>query len=138
MDQRLEPDRTVKTSKGTWIKFIIMVLICEKIIQHTLVTLAFYHNWNNIRSSVAVNPDVLLVLGGIVALLFVLSLWGMFSGWRWVTWLLIGLGLFDMLGEFVAQGSISIVITISFLVATLLLVLTLVYHLRVKQKIGKF
>jgi hypothetical protein len=50
--------------------------------------------------------------------------------------LLIGLALFDIIGEFVAQGVISIVITVSFLVATLLLILTLVYRRQEMKNVG--
>jgi hypothetical protein len=95
MDNHFEPNQAVKTRQKPWIRTVIIILICEKIIQHTFVTLAFYHNWNDIRTSVAVNPDVLMVLGGIVAVLFVMSLWGMLSKKNWVTNLLITLTLFD-------------------------------------------
>jgi membrane-bound ClpP family serine protease len=136
MDNSDKPIRAVKTTQRRWIRTIIIVLICEKIIQHILVTLAFYHNWSDIRSDVAVNPDVLMVLGGSVAVLFVLSLWGMINRRKWVTLMLIGLALFDIIGEFVAQGVISIVITVSFLVATLLLILTLVYRRQEMKNVG--
>ena len=75
----------------------------------------------------AVSSDVLLVLGGIVAILFIVSLWGILHQHNWVSSLLIFLALFDMIGEFVAQGTIGIMITVSFLVATLLLILTIIY-----------
>lgn len=49
---------------------------------------------------------------------------------KWVLNLIIALALFDIVGEFVAQGGISIVITLSFVVAVILLVLTLLYRRR--------
>jgi hypothetical protein len=118
----------LKNTNKSWLEIIILLLIGEKIIQHIVVTLGFYVDWAGIRSTVAVNPDVLMVLGGIVAVLFIVSLWGMLTGQPWVISLLIGLALFDMIGEFVAQGLFTIVITVSFLVATALLVLVLIYR----------
>ena len=58
-----------------------------------------------------------MVAGAAVAILFALSLWGMLSGKRWALSLLIGLAVFDILGEFVAQGTLAIKIHVSFLVA---------------------
>jgi membrane-bound ClpP family serine protease len=136
MDNRIEPNQAVKTRQKSWIRTLIIILIFEKIIQHIFVTLAFYNNWNDIRSSVVVNPDVLMVLGGIVAVLFIVSLWGMLNKRNWVTNLLIGLALFDVVGECVAQGLFTIVITVSFLVATLLLSLTIVYRWQVVKTVG--
>jgi hypothetical protein len=58
---------------------------------------------------------------------------------NWASNLVIALALFDMIGEFIAQGRIDIVITVSFLVATILLILALLYrrqdatHLRTSQ-----
>jgi hypothetical protein len=107
---------------------MIIVLVVEKIIQHTLVTLAFCFNWKDILLTVAVNPDVLMVLGALATLLFVLSLWGLLTGRRWATVLLIGLAVFDIFGEFIAQGTIIITINVSFLVAIALLIMVLVYR----------
>ena len=50
-----------------------MALVIEKILQHTIVSVAFYSNWGDIRSTVAVDPGLLMVLGALVALLFALS-----------------------------------------------------------------
>lgn len=107
---------------------VLILLIVEKIIQHIFVTLAFFFNWTNIASTVVVSPMILMILGAIVAVLFVLSLWGMIKKQFWAVNLVIALALFDIVGEFVAQGKIGISITWSFLVATFLLVLALVYR----------
>ena len=64
-----------------------------------------------------------MVAGGVVALLFALALWGLVKERGWATNLVIGLALFDIIGEFVAQGTLGIMITVSFIVATVLLVL---------------
>jgi hypothetical protein len=65
-----------------------------------------------------------------VALLFMLSLWGMITQKKWAVNLVIGLALFDIVGEYVAQGTLHIVITVSILVATILLILGLVHRRR--------
>ena len=114
--------------KSSWLRTLLIVLIVEKIIQHIFVTLALYFNWSDIASTVAVNPMVLMILGGMVAVLFAVSLWGMLTKRAWTLNLLIFLALFDIVGEFVAQGRICIIVNVSFLVAALLLFLTLKYR----------
>jgi hypothetical protein len=128
VDNTRETRPPVQSADKPWVRYALIALVCEKIIQHVVVTTAFYLNWGDIRSTVAVDPGILMVLGAVVALLFALSLWGMIARRRWAIDLVIGLALFDIVGEFVAQGAISIAITVSFLVATLLLVLALVYR----------
>lgn len=108
----------------------MIVLIVEKIIQHIVVTLAFLFNWKEIASTVVIKPSVLMILGAIVAILFMLSLWGMIARKKWAVNLVIGLALFDFVGELVAQGTLFIVVTVSILVATILLILGLVYRRR--------
>ncbi|MCA9872322.1 MAG: hypothetical protein KC441_01670 [Anaerolineales bacterium] len=111
-----------------WVRYVLIVLVAEKIVQHIFVTLAFFLDWQGIGATVAVNPQVLLVLGAIAAILFALSLWGLLSQQKWAVNLIIGLALFDIIGEFVAQGTMGIVINVSFLVATVLLILALFYR----------
>src|SRR5512140_2685099 len=134
MDNQEGSTREAGKAKTGWIKYALIVLLCEKIIQHVVVTGALYFNWNNIRATVAVNPVVLMILGGIVAVLFLLSLWGLIRQQKWTTGLLIGLALFDILGEFVAQGRIGIMINVSFLVAILLLILALIYRRQLQKR----
>lgn len=117
-----------EAAKTNWVYPVLILLIVEKIIQHIFVTLAFFFNWTNIASTVVVSPMILMILGAIVAVLFVLSLWGMIKKQFWAVNLVIALALFDIVGEFVAQGKIGISITWSSLVATFLLVLALVYR----------
>jgi hypothetical protein len=116
------------SSKPNWIYLLLMLLITEKIIQHIFVTLAFYFNWADIASTVVVPARILMTLGAFIVILFGLSLWGMIREQDWAVNLLIFLGLFDIIGEFVAQGKLGIVITVSFLVATLLLIVALIYR----------
>ena len=103
----------------------MLALLVEKTIQHIVVTVAFAFNWEDIRSTVVVNPKLLMIAGAIVAILFALSLWQMLRRAKGVINLVIALALFDIVGEFVAQGRMNITMTISFLVALLLLILAL-------------
>lgn len=111
----------------SWAWYLVVALVCEKIVQHIFVTGAFYVNWSNIRATVAGNPDVLMILGAIVAVLFVFALVGMLRYAAWAIALVAALSAFDMIGEFIAQGTIGIVINVSFIVATVLLCLTFLY-----------
>ena len=113
--------------KSNRLYYLLVVLIIEKIIQHIVVTFALFFNWFDIASTVAVSPTFLMVAGAIVAVLFAIALWGMLTKHAWTLKLIIALALFDMLGEFVAQGAICIVLNISFIVATLLLILSILY-----------
>jgi hypothetical protein len=128
MESEVDTHRAARNAKTGWVKYVLIALVFEKIIQHIVVTIAFYFNWGDIGSSVVVNPNVLMVLGAVVAVLFILSLWGMVTQQKWAINLVMALALFDIIGEFVAQGTLTIAITVSFLVATILLILTLLYR----------
>jgi hypothetical protein len=128
MDTNLDSRQTARRGTTAWLKYILIAVVFEKIIQHIVVTLALFFNWSGIRSTVAVSPSVLLVLGAIVAGLFSLSLWGIVTHRHWAINLVIALAMLDIAGEFIAQGTLNIVITVSFLVAALLLVLALLYR----------
>jgi len=119
--------------KRTWLYYAMLVLIAEKIIQHTAVSLAFYFNWTQIRSTVAVNPEFLMISGAIVALLFVVGLWGMAAHRAWAVSLAMALAVFDLVGEFVAQGKIGITLTVSFIVAAALLGLAFGYSRQTRK-----
>jgi hypothetical protein len=118
--------QTPGLTRSSGLHIVLILLIVEKIIQHIAVTLAFYFNWADIASTVVVSPTILMILGVPIVILFSLSLWGMVRKKLWAVNLVIGLALFDIIGEFVAQGTMSILITVSFLVATLLLILALI------------
>jgi hypothetical protein len=70
---------------------------------------------------------MLLLAGAIEAALFAVGAWGLLANKRWTVWLLVTLALLDIVGEFVAQGTLSITITVSILVAFALLYLSLLY-----------
>jgi hypothetical protein len=125
---RIETAPVTKGVKGGWVRIALIILVIEKIIQHTAVTMAFYTNWSDIRSTVAVNPDVLMIAGALVTVLFGLSLWGLLSGKQWAWGLILGLALFDIFGEFIAQGTLFIALNVSIIVAVTLLVLSLLYR----------
>lgn len=128
MNTQPENPDSIRSANSGWIRYILLALTVEKIIQHIYVTLAFYSNWGNIDATVAVNPDVLMILGAVIAALLILSLWGLITRNKWAVNLIIGLALFDIIGEFIAQGTIFIQLNISFLVATALLILALIYR----------
>jgi hypothetical protein len=85
-------------------------------------------DFGGIRSSVSVNGDLLMISGAMVAILFMLSLWGMISEKNWAINLVIVLSLIDIIGEFIAQGKMDIMITVSFIVAIIMFVLTSFYR----------
>jgi hypothetical protein len=114
--------------RPNWVYYGLVLLTIEKIVQHIFVTLAFYYNWGDIASTVVVSPAFLMISGAIVAILFAISLWGLFNKQGWAINLLISLAVIDLVGEYVAQGRIAITMTISFLAAGLLLILCLVYR----------
>jgi hypothetical protein len=105
--------------KSNWVYYVLILLVGEKIIQHIVVTLTFHFNWADIGSTVVVSPRILMTLGVPVSTLFAVSLWGMIKKQRWVVNLVVALALFEIIGEFVAQGRFGIVITASFIVAIL-------------------
>ena len=115
---------------GNWQKWTLVALLLEKTIQHIVVTLAFYTDWQGIRATVVADPDFLMVAGGFLALLFGLNLWAVVTKQRWALDLAIGLALCDIVGEFFAQGTFAIVVTFSFLVAIALLLLALAMRRR--------
>jgi hypothetical protein len=128
MDNPAASGPAVQKTKSPLIWYLLIILTLEKIIQHIVVTMALLANWNNIGSRVAVSPNLLMGAGAVVAALFGLSLWGLITHRGWAIRLLSALALFDLVGEFVAQGRIDIVVTVSFAVAAVLLILTFLYR----------
>jgi hypothetical protein len=120
--------RFAATPKGRWISYALVALLLEKVVQHAVVSLAFAFNWGDIGSTVAVDSTTLAVLGSIVAVLFGISVWAVIVGRRWATVLIMGLALFDIVGEFVVQGRLAIAVTVSFVMATIILILAVLYR----------
>ena len=121
--KRISP--TFKIAQSAWLYYLIIFFIIEKVIQHIVVTAAFAFNWTDIASEVVVSPKVLMVAGAFIDVLFIAALGGMVKKQTWAIYLTIALALFDFIGEFVAQGRVDIVITVSIIAATFLLILTL-------------
>lgn len=128
MTTDLAADRAATRPQRGWVKLLILMLAAEKVIQHSAVTAAFALNWKDIRSTVAISATLLMVLGGMAAILFGVGLWGILKSRAWAPALLLGLAVFDAIGEFAAQGRIGIQINVSFLIATVLLLLCLRYR----------
>ena len=119
--------------KSNWVYYALILLTVEKIVQHVVVTLAFFFNLANIASTVVVPPVLLMTGGAIVAILFAAGLWGLFKKRKWSVNLLIGLAVFDIVGEFVAQWKLAIGITVSFLMAAVLLILSLMVRRQIQN-----
>jgi hypothetical protein len=127
MDTIKQVQHPGRSNRPFWLKTSLISLVIEKIIQHTIVSLAFFFDWNAISATVAISPRLLLLLGIIVAACFVVSLWGIVHHSVWAIPLVIALALFDIIGEFAAQGKLGIMITVSFIAAVVLLVLALMW-----------
>lgn len=128
MQEENTPTAATRPPRTDWARVALLVLVVEKIVQHIVVTVAFYFDWRGIGSTVVVSPTVLMVLGAGAAVAFAVSLWGLLRRREWAVNLVIALALFDIVGEFVAQGRIGILITVSFIVAVVLLILALRYR----------
>ena len=124
----------VEHTKSRLVRSILVVLLLEKVLQHLIVSLAFAFNWMDIASTVALNPTILLFVGTIVMVLFGVALWGMIVQKEWAPRLVVGLALFDIFGEFVAQGTLGITITVSFAVAVLLLIVAVIYRRQITRR----
>jgi hypothetical protein len=133
MENNKDTDNTPEKTESNLARYLLILLIIEKFIQHILVTIAFYINFENIGSTVAVNPKILMILGAMVAGFYILSLWGIITQQKWAINLIIALALFDIIGEFAAQGKIGIMINVSFIVAIILLILSLIYRRQQKR-----
>lgn len=114
--------------KSNWMYYALILLTVEKTIQHIVVTLAFYFNWRGIVSTVVVDPGILMIVGATVAVLFGISLSGLIRKHTGAVDAILYLALFDIIGEFVAQGTLVIFITVSFLVAVVLFLLAFTYR----------
>jgi hypothetical protein len=113
--------------------YILILLSIEKFIQHIAVTYAFAADLSEIRSAVAVDHRLLMISGFIVGWLFLVNIPFLFQQKRFSFSLLFGLALFDLIGEFIAQGTLIIDITVSFLVAFVILLILIIYSKRLAE-----
>ena len=105
-------------------------------VQHVFVMLALLSDFGGIRSTVDVDYRALAVSGAVLAVLFAFSFWAVLLKKGWALYLLTAAAAFDVIGEFVAQGTFTIAINVSILVAVTLLILCLL-QLRNFRKIEK-
>ena len=109
--------------KRILINYLLIVLVLEKIVQHTFVSLAFLYDIGGVRSTVAVDYRALMISGAVIAILFVVALPALIQKKRWSSYLIALLAASDIIGEFIAQGTVFVTINISIVVATILLFL---------------
>lgn len=108
---------------------ILALLSIEKFIQHMVVTYAFYADLTGIRQEVVVDYRILIVSGFLVGILFLVNIPYVLQRKRSGYYLLLVLALFDLIGEFIAQGMLFIKLPVSFIVALIILI-TLIYSRR--------
>jgi len=117
--------------KRILISYLLIVLVVEKIVQHTFVSLAFLYDVGGVRATVAVDYRALMISGAVLAILFAVALPALIQKKRWSLYLVALLAASDIFGEFVAQGTVFVAINISLIVAIILLFLC-VFGLRIK------
>lgn len=105
---------------GDW---LLLILSGEKAVQHLFVTWAFATDRFDLRTQVIPPYEILLVVGGIAAILFGVAAVGVWWQQRWAAYLLIALAFVDIFGEFIAQGTVMVHIVVSFIVAWAVLLL---------------
>jgi uncharacterized membrane protein (UPF0136 family) len=127
----------VSTEKRSLINYLLIILLLEKIVQHVIVSLSLLYDIGGIRSTVAVDYEVLLVSGAVAAILFAVALSASVQKKRWGLYLLAFLAVFDVIGEFIAQGTVLVTINISIVVAIILLLLCYL-ELRARNENGEF
>lgn len=110
--------------------YLLIGLSVEKFIQHITVSYAFFTDLSGIRETVAVDYGWLLMSGFIVGWLFLINLPFLYRHKPFSFNLLFALALFDIIGEFIAQGTLIIDITLSFVVAIVILLILMVYRKR--------
>jgi hypothetical protein len=109
---------------------VLIVLSIEKFIQHMFVTYALVVDLAGIRATVVLDHRLLAVSGFIVGWLFLINIPFLWQRRRGSFYLLFGLALFDILGEFIAQGTLFIDIVLSFVVALVIVLILLAYRKR--------
>lgn len=109
---------------------VLAILSVEKFVQHMVVTVAFLVNNDGIRSSVAVDYRVLMITGFIVGVLFAVNIPFLLKQRVNSFRLLLGLAVFDVIGEFIAQGTFAIKVVVSFIVAWAIILLVAAHWTR--------
>lgn len=102
-------------------RLVLILLTIEKVVQHLFVTYAFAVDLGDIRASVVLHHVPLMVVGFGIGLLFAVSAGLQYKNQRAGYRLLFGLALFDVVAEFVAQGTLAIDIVVSIIVAAIII-----------------
>ena len=122
--------------KQNLLLYILVFLSIEKFIQHMFVSYALYVDLMAIRSTVVVDHRLLMVSGCIVGILFLVNIPFLLRRRRNSFRVLFLLALFDFIGEFIAQGTLAIDITVSFLVASIIILILIVERERLADYSG--
>jgi hypothetical protein len=122
------PDRFEERRASQWLRLLLLLLLCEKVIQHGAVTIAFALDLAHLRARVVADYRFFLFAGVALTILYALCVWGLQRRKPWLRGAVASLALIDIVGEFFAQGTVLIVVNISFVVALALLVLTALYR----------
>lgn len=122
--------------KENFLLYILVFLSLEKFIQHVVVTYAFYVDLGEIRNTVMVDHRFLMISGFIVGILFLINIPFLLQRKRSSFSILFFLALFDFIGEFIAQGTLTINITLSFLVASIILFVLIIERKRFVGQTG--
>ena len=122
--------------KQNLLLYILVFLSIEKFIQHMFVSYALYVDLMAIRSTVVVDHRLLMVSGFIVGILFLVNIPFLLRRRRNSFRVLFFLALFDFIGEFIAQGTLAIDITVSFLVASIIILILIVERERLADYSG--
>jgi hypothetical protein len=112
---------------------VLLILSFEKFVQHVVVTYAFWRNASGIREWVVVDYRILMISGFIVGILFLINISFLIQRIGSSFAALFFLALFDCVGEFIAQGTLAIEITVSFLVASAILLILVFCRKRLVQ-----
>lgn len=111
------------SQKRSLIGYLLIFLSLEKIVQHVIVSWSLLYDVGDIRSIVAVDYRALLASGVVVTALFAVAVWALVRKKHFGVYLVACLAAFDIVGEFVAQGTVFIAINVSIVVAIVLLLL---------------
>ncbi len=113
----------MSSGKRSFASYLLIILSAEKLVQHTVVSLSLFYDLGGVRSTLAIDYRVLLVSGIVVAVLFAVASFLLAWRNRWGPRLTAVLAVFDIVGEFVAQGTVLVLVNVSMVVAVALLVL---------------
>ena len=110
--------------KRSFASYLLIILSLEKLIQHTVDSVSFFYDIGSLRNAIAVDYRWLLLSGAFAAALFALACFALIRRRHWGLYLVLVLAAFDIIGEFIAQGTFLPDINVSIAVAVVLLPLS--------------